>query len=637
MKNVLTPQNLTNGRFSANQPTALTGFAAGAVIDSVVIYGGVRSADADYLLRVDSPGITIKCVEITGGVSTGDGKADWMRNAANGMLIIGDNVTVEHFECSNVHTGATLRGSHGRINGGLISVFSGDGLQLVADGCEVAGVEMSGSIEVFPYDQFHRDLVQLWKYGGGTLTGCVVRGIRYNAAHYDKAPPPQGICGFDGEYENIRVEDCQLQGIHPEHGVSFGCAHNTVVTGVTTDAAIRFGGRKRERKGQNNIVTNDCVAKEIRFEDGSGMTAAPKPTQPTAIKPKDGDMDQVAWLAGLRNTNAPAIVEENYAAAAARLNCEVAAIKAVFTVESAGSGYNADGSVKCLYERHIARREVRARKLPYDKIANLLGDLLISRWTGGYKGGIAEYWRIGQAVRGIAQAINAPDPASLEFPPDNDALEVSLRATSWGRPQILGKNCELAGYSTAVEMVEAFHKSEKAHLDAFVSFVENTGLDKFLRNQDWLSFAKGYNGKSCCDKGGKKDYSALIAAEYRRLSNAPIEFKPLSNSRTIQGGVTAVAAGGTGIVTAMTELKGVVADAMGKLEEAKSQAADIAQQVGDVKAQAAEVLANNIDLLNMVSDMQWWVYALAGVLTISLLGNAYALYARWDDRRNGRN
>lgn len=637
MKNVVTPQNLTNGRYSTNQPTVLTGFNAGSVIESVVIYGGVRSADADYLLRVDSSGITIKNVEITGGVSAGDSKADWMRNAANGLLIIGDNVTVERFECSNVHTGATLRGCNGSINSGLISVFSGDGVQIVADGCTVENIEMNSSIEVFPYDQFHRDLVQLWRHGGGTLTGCVVRGIRYNAVHYDKAPVPQGICGFDGEYENIRVEDCQLHGVHPEHGVSLGCASNTVVTGVTTDAAIRFGGRKGEGQGQNNTVTNDCVAKEIRFEDGSGMVASPTPTQPTAHKPKDWDMDQVAWLAGLRNTNAPAIVEEDYVAAAVRLNCEVAAIKAVFTVESAGSGYNPDGSVKCLYERHIARREVMVRKLPYDKIAKIIGGELISRWTGGYKGGIAEYWRIGQAVRGIAQAINAPDPASLEFPPDSDALEVSLRSASWGRPQILGKNCELAGYNTAVEMVEAFHKSEKAHLDAFVAFVENTGLDKFLRAQDWLSFAKGYNGKSCCDKGGKKDYSALIAAEYRRLSNAPIEFKPLSNSRTIQGGVTAVAAGGTGIVTAMTELKGVVADAMGKLEEAKSQAADIAQQVGDVKAQAAEVLANNTELLNMVSDMQWWVYALAGVLAISLLGNAYSLYARWDDRRSGRN
>ena len=348
-------------------------------------------------------------------------------------------------------------------------------------------------------------------------------------------------------------------------------------------------------------------------------------------------MEQVAWLAGLRNTNAPAIVEEDYVAAATRLNCEVAAIKAVFVVETAGSGYNPDGSVKCLYERHVARREIIARKLPYDKIAKLLGNALISRFTGGYKGGIAEYWRIGQAVRGIAQAINAPDPSSLEFPPDNDALEVSLRSASWGRPQIMGVNCELAGYSTATEMVEAFHKSEKTHLDAFVSFVENTGLDKHLRNKDWLAFAKGYNGKSCCDKGAKKDYSALIAAEYRRLSNAPIEFKPLSNSRMIQGGVTAVAAGGTGIFTAMTELKDAATAAIGKLEEAKAQVADIAQQVGDVKAQAAEVLANNIDLLNMVSDMQWWVYALAGVLTISLLGNAYALYARWDDRRNGRN
>ncbi|MFM7012663.1 MAG: N-acetylmuramidase domain-containing protein, partial [Betaproteobacteria bacterium] len=266
-----------------------------------------------------------------------------------------------------------------------------------------------------------------------------------------------------------------------------------------------------------------------------------------------------------------------------------------------------------------------------------VGSALISRFSGGYKGGIAEYWRIGQFVRAIAAATNEPDPSGHDFPHDSIALEVALRSTSWGRPQILGKNCELAGFSTAKEMVETLHGSEKAHLDAFVSFVENTGLDKYLRNKDWLSFSKGYNGQRCCDRGAKKNYAAEISATYRQISGQPIEFKPLSNSRTIQGGVTAVAAGGTGIVTAMTELKGVVADAMGKLEEAKAQAADIAQQVGDVKAQAAEVLANNTDLLNMVSDMQWWVYALAGVLAISLLGNAYALYARWDDRRNGRN
>ena len=542
MKNVITPQS-TNGKIHGNQPTVITGFPSGAVLESVVIEGGVRSPDADYLLRVDSPGITIKRIVIRGGVSIGDNKTDWMRNAANGLLVMGDNVTIGRFECENIHTGATLRGANGRINGGSISVFSGDGVQIVNDGCAVENIELAQSLEVFPYDQFHRDLVQFWKHGGGVLRDCAISGIRYNAPHYEGVTSPQGIVGFDGEYENIRVEKCHLIGVHPEHGISFGCSRNSTVSSVTTDAAIRFGGRKGEKQGQNNTVTNDCVAKEIRFEDGSGKFPDQKPNQPTAHVPKDGDMEQVAWLASLRNTNAPAIVEEDYAASAARLNCEVAAIKAVFAVETAGSGFNSDGSVKCLYERHVARREVISRKLPYDKIAKLLGGALISRFTGGYKGGIAEYWRIGQAVRGIAQAINAPDPAGLDFPPDNAALEVSLRAASWGRPQIMGMNCELAGYSSAVEMVEDFHKSEKAHLDAFVSFVENTGLDRHLRNKDWLAFAKGYNGKSCCDKGSKKDYSALIAAEYRRLSGAPVEFKPLTQSRTIQGGATAITAG----------------------------------------------------------------------------------------------
>lgn len=186
------------------------------------------------------------------------------------------------------------------------------------------------------------------------------------------------------------------------------------------------------------------------------------------------------------------------------------------------------------------------------------------------------------------------------------------------------------------------HLSEKSHLDAFVAFVENTGLDKHLRNKDWLAFAKGYNGQRCCDRGAKKNYAAEISAAYRQISGQPVEFKPMSQSRTVQGSVAGVATGVTGLATVVTELQGQVTGALDKLQEVKDQAAGIKAQAdsalaqaSEIKAQVTDIVASNADLLTIVGDMKWWLYALAGVLAASLIGNAYALYARWDDRRNG--
>ena len=320
------------------------------------------------------------------------------------------------------------------------------------------------------------------------------------------------------------------------------------------------------------------------------------------------------WLSLLKNTNAQAIEEADYQDAAKSCEIECAAIKAVFAVESAKSGYNNDGSVKSLLERHLVRREVIAAGLPLSDIAKKLGGELLNWHRGGYRGGVAEYWRIRTVIMGIGDG----------------GLDIALRSASWGRPQILGRNCELAGYSTAAEMVEAFHRDEKSQLQAFVKFCQNTGLDKHLRNKDWLSFAKGYNGKNCCDKGSKRNYAALIAAEYRRLEDSPVEFGALQKSRVVQGSILSKA-GTIGAGIGVFELQGY----LDQISSLKNQASETLAQVGDIKNQATELISQNSGLIDKISGMETWLYFIGAVLIISLSANLYTLYARWDDRRHG--
>lgn len=631
-KFILTPDSIPGDQV-IQHPTVVKGFKAGSVIETIKVHCH-RTPDAEFMLRIDDSHITIKQIELM-GLDVLTSKAEWVEKVASGLSVLGQYVTIDHVKITGVHTGIVLRGKASCVNSGSITDFSGDGIQAVEDYTGARNIQHINSIQRFPFHKHHRDIVQAFKLVGGVLKGCFFENITYT--HDSDEPPPQGICGFDGEYHDLTITNCKIYGVNNEHGVSFGCVHNSTITNTSTDSTIRFGDRKTGKVGSNNYVSPDCEAAQIIFEDGSQKTAQ-------LINKKVVNMDlsengRIEWLEGLKNTNAPAIEEQDYIDAAARLNCEVASIKAVFEVESSSSGYNRDGSAKTLLERHLVRREVKKRKLPLKEIANVLGSNLLSRWVGGHKGGIAEYWRIGQTILGVIKALKASrvfnNNSAQEI--QEIATDVALSSASWGRPQILGRNCKLAGYETAAEMVEDFHKSEKAHLDAFVSFVENTGLDKHLRNKQWKKFAKGYNGKNCCDKGSKRDYSALIAAEYQRFSDEPVEFKPIAQSRIIQGNTGSIVAGGSASVISFLELKEQSSELISKITDVKASAVELGKSVIELKDQATEIVAANSELITIVGKMEWSLYALGGALAISLILNVYALYARIDDRNKGKN
>lgn len=170
-------------------------------------------------------------------------------------------------------------------------------------------------------------------------------------------------------------------------------------------------------------------------------------------------------------------------AAAARIGCQVAAVRAVIDVESRG-GFLPDARPKILFERHYFARLTGGRhNAAYPDISN-------PKW-GGYRGGAAEYERLGRAIR-----------------LDRDA---ALRSSSWGAFQIMGDNCKLCGFASVEDFVKAMVSGAPAQLNAFVMFIQNTGLSDELIRTDWAGFARGYNGPAY--KTNK--YDEKLAAAYR--------------------------------------------------------------------------------------------------------------------------
>ncbi len=164
--------------------------------------------------------------------------------------------------------------------------------------------------------------------------------------------------------------------------------------------------------------------------------------------------------------NAAPLDDEAIEAAAKKIGCQVAAVRAVIDVESRG-GFLSDKRPKILFERHyFSRLTKRKFDASHPAISN-------SKW-GGYKGGAAEYARLAEAIK-----------------LDRDA---ALRSASWGAFQIMGDNYKICGFANVEDFVTAMVSGEPAQLDAFVSFVRKNGLADELIRLDWAGFARGYNG-----------------------------------------------------------------------------------------------------------------------------------------------
>lgn len=185
-----------------------------------------------------------------------------------------------------------------------------------------------------------------------------------------------------------------------------------------------------------------------------------------------------AWDARRTPASAPVakigLSPQDYAAAAKRLGCTVAQIRAVDDVESDGGGFQPDGRLKILFEAHWFDKFTDGRfRVSHPNLSS-------ARWNQKlYVGGAGEWNRLNQAVALDATA--------------------ALKSASAGRYQIMGFNHVAAGHATVEKFWDAMRRSERDHLDAFVAFIESKRLVDEVRqisnrHADNIPFSEAYNG-----------------------------------------------------------------------------------------------------------------------------------------------
>ena len=183
----------------------------------------------------------------------------------------------------------------------------------------------------------------------------------------------------------------------------------------------------------------------------------------------------------------PVLGEADYQRAADEIGCQVAAVKAVRDVEAGGAGFNADESLKILFEGHHFHRLTKgahAAKYPH---------LSYAKWTRVYYGTnqVEEHKRFAAAVKLDSVA--------------------ALMSTSFGLFQIMGFNHARCGFADAADMVKSFSRGEPEQLDGFVEFIKFSGLADELRDRRWADFARHYNGPSFA----VNKYDTKLAAAFK--------------------------------------------------------------------------------------------------------------------------
>jgi len=189
----------------------------------------------------------------------------------------------------------------------------------------------------------------------------------------------------------------------------------------------------------------------------------------------------------------PRLTDADYERAAAALDCDVPAVKAVAEVESAGDGFLTDGRVKVLFEA------AQFHKRP---------DLSQPTWEGARKfytrGSLAD-------ARGAGELKRLADAMELD-------RGAALASTSFGKFQIMGFNHRLCGYPEVEAFYTAMQESEARQLAAFCEFVAfNASMHAALKAHAWAGFARAYNGP----KYAENQYDLKLAKAWARHGGKP--------------------------------------------------------------------------------------------------------------------
>lgn len=192
------------------------------------------------------------------------------------------------------------------------------------------------------------------------------------------------------------------------------------------------------------------------------------------------------------------VLMANYQDAAKQLGVELAAVQANAETEAQGAGFFPSGMCTIRFERHIMFQQLSKFK----GAATAQG--LVNRYPsvvnptpGGY-------------------AANPYDQLNLALTIDQTC---ALMSASWGIFQIMGFNFLAAGYANVQSYVADAKVNEANQLKQYVTFVKSYlqgALWTALKNKDWVTFARLYNGA-----GNVPVYSKIMSDNYTKFVTNP--------------------------------------------------------------------------------------------------------------------
>lgn len=179
------------------------------------------------------------------------------------------------------------------------------------------------------------------------------------------------------------------------------------------------------------------------------------------------------------------------------LGIDAPTLWAMLHVETLGCGFLGTRRPQILFERHV-----------FSSLTGHVWDAtapdVSNRVAGGYgASGNSQYARLGKAYN-----LNAADPADPSIP--TPTRTAALQAASWGLGQVLGTNATDVGFASIQDMVTQMCASEDEQLAGVVGYIQANNLLDALQNQDWATYAAGYNGQDYA----KNQYDVRLAQAY---------------------------------------------------------------------------------------------------------------------------
>jgi hypothetical protein len=188
--------------------------------------------------------------------------------------------------------------------------------------------------------------------------------------------------------------------------------------------------------------------------------------------------------------------------AAGRSGVDIAALRAILTVETGDQGgFLPDGRVRILFERHILWKRLQGRGIFPHELAKQRPDLCGPDWERKYYLGRAAEWGRVEAVIAWAQK---HDPARWE-----SYKKAAYESCSWGLFQLMGFHYAGLGYANVYAFKHAQEQSEAQQLQDALRWMDREGLLSLLRARRWPAFVRRYNGP-----GQVAFYAARLTAAY---------------------------------------------------------------------------------------------------------------------------